>query len=125
MQSFSLSNNERRALAKYHREFQAAIAVIANRSLGFAVTQPEGIGKYEGGVRVNFLEIVIYSDAVAEDWKRSGKIIPEEVAVANAIRTIADDFKVRGAMVFEPYRDMTKSLHGNPLNAALFDCVAK
>jgi hypothetical protein len=86
MQRYTLDNNVRIALAPYHREFQAAVAVIANRTLGVEIENPQGIGKYEGGVVVRnaqgrVSEIAIKSDFVVEDWRRKSETIPEETEV--------------------------------------------
>jgi len=66
---------------------KAAIARIANEKFGIT-TPPRGIGKYEGGVRVNNLEIAIKDSYVMEDWRRSGKPLPEEQAVVDAINLV-------------------------------------
>lgn len=121
MQNFTLSKEARRALAPYHREFQAAVAIIANHTVGNAWAPPRGIGKYEGGVVVNRLEIAIFRETVQEDWRRENKTLPEEVAVAQAIETMAAAFKADGAKVFAPFRDVAKTMSGNRLMSLFFD----
>jgi hypothetical protein len=84
--TYTLTAEDRAALAQHHRSVQAAIAVLANRKLGVAAP-PEGIGKWEGGVRVNGREIAIHAGNVQDDWRRSREPRPEERAVVAAIRS--------------------------------------
>jgi hypothetical protein len=119
MKKYTLPPEDRLALAPFHREFQAAVAVLANRTVGVDVSRPEGIGKWEGGVKVNGLEIAIKDDYVAEDWKRTGETRPEEIAVAEAIETLAANFKTHGGTTFEQYRDVAKTMYGDPLRSAI------
>jgi len=121
MKRYSLSDKQRRSLAQHHREFQAAVAVFANRAVGVQTDMPQAIGKYEGGVKVNDLDIVIYANIVQEDWMRLKKTLPEEIAVASAMEEVAKLFTKRGSKILEPYRDMTKTMYGNPLQVALLD----
>ena len=120
MQEYTLSDATRRALAAHHREFQAAIAVVANRACGIETSNPEGIGRYEGGVKVRGREITVKHDFVSGGWTRDGKTTAEEIAVANAIQTVAADFTKHGEAALEPYREMgQRMIMGDPLRAAL------
>lgn len=68
---------------------KSALCKIANANFETANDPAQGIGKYEGGIRVNNLEIAIKTNFIAEDWKRERITIPEETAVLDAITEVA------------------------------------
>lgn len=116
MHPYTLSEEDRRALAPFHRQFHAALALRAAERLGLPYTAPRGIFKYEGGVRLGALEIAIYSSCVNEDWRRERRTLPEEIAVAESIEALAQEFRSRGPTLFEPYRAAV-DLRGDPLRS--------
>ncbi len=88
MLEYELSETTRQKMAANPAAVKAAIATIANQV--FDHKGPvEGIGKYQGGVRVNNREIVIRACNVMDDWRRSVDTTPEERAVVNAIAHVA------------------------------------
>jgi hypothetical protein len=97
MVPFDISERLREEMAPHHRAVQAAIAVLANRHLGIEA-RPEGIGKFQGGVRVAGRDICIGPNAVADDKKRyNDDPKKEEEAVALAIGVVAQRFSRDGA----------------------------
>ena len=118
MLDFELSEQTRQKLVPYHREFQAAIAVIAHRLLGEEITEAHGAGLYQGGVKIRDADICIGRNIVQTYWPRQLRI-EEEGAVVAAIKKIAADFEIRGEVALEPYRDMAKKVGHDPLRVML------
>ncbi|MFP4313053.1 MAG: hypothetical protein ACLFR0_01890 [Alphaproteobacteria bacterium] len=87
--NYDLSDNIRKMMAQDEPAVKSALCKIANASFETANEEPCGIGKYEGGIRVNRREIVIKANFIAEDWQRKRVIIPEETAVLHAIQEVA------------------------------------
>lgn len=100
MERFDIPLPDRLALAPYHREFQATVALVANTLMGRPGAALQGIGKYQGGIIVNGREIAIYRETVQEDWTRSSRTIPEETATANALHSVNGAFKTLGHRAF-------------------------
>lgn len=99
----------REALAPHHRAFQAAVAVLAARRLGVGPGVPEGIGKWEGGVRVNGREIVVFADKAEDNWRRYDPAPkPEEEAVAWAVGEAAARFARDGAAALAEFGEVRR-----------------
>ena len=88
---YTLSDADRTLMQSYRRDVQAAIAVEANKLMGFSNAKPRAIGKNEGGVVVNGCEICIKFDFLCDDWKRTAldNPTPEEIATVKAIEIVA------------------------------------
>lgn len=114
MLEYTLSAKTRAKMAKEHRAVQTAISSIANQSFRNP-GPPDGIGKYEGGVRVNGREICIRKNNVMDDWTRAiTSVTPEERAVVNAIGIVAAQVEQEGIQSIRPY-GFCRS--GDPLRA--------
>ena len=89
---YTLSDADRTLMQSYRRDVQAAIAVEANKLMGFSNAKPRAIGKNEGGVVVNGCEICIKFDFLCDDWKRTAldNPTPEEIATVKAIEIVAE-----------------------------------
>lgn len=98
MQSFDVPLDDRIALLPCHRAFQATIAHRANEALGLA-HPPQGIGRYQGGVMINGRQLVINPDNVAQSWSGTSAPTREEIAVADAIMSVVQDFRRLGDRV--------------------------
>jgi len=120
MKEYNLSNEKRRALAQHHREFQAAIAIIANRFLSVEVRNPEGITKAEGGVKVNGLDITINADNVTSEFNHA-RAIDTEAAVVDAIQCVESLFDALGEAGLHPYQRAAQKIKEPPLQAALLN----
>jgi hypothetical protein len=97
MERYTLSGEEHAAIKDINREFQAAVAVVANRLCGVEVTEPHGISsKHEGGVTVNNREIVIKEDFVRDIRNHWVDATKEEKATVDAIREVTKAFKEGG-----------------------------
>ena len=82
MLEYELSETTRQKMAANPADVKAAIATIANQV--FDHKGPvEGIGKYQGGVRVNNREIVMRASNVMDDRRRSVDTTPEENALSS------------------------------------------
>jgi hypothetical protein len=99
MVRFDIETSVRVLLLPVAREFQAAVQAAAQEGFG----EPKGIGawkigigKYEGGVRVNGREIAIHRDWAGDDWNRDIAPKPEEEAVAMALGTVSKGFLENG-----------------------------
>jgi hypothetical protein len=84
----------RTAMAAHGRLIQGAIAMIAHEVMGKQIAEPEGIGKYEGGVIVNGREIAIKHGYVTDDWNRQREATPEETAVVHAIAQVRQMWEI-------------------------------
>lgn len=116
MLKYELSDKLRRAMAKDEPAVKAALCAIANARFGKSGTA-SGIGKFEGGVRVNGREIVIKEGLVADDWNRSGASAPEELAVVEAIAEVGHLVRKKGiAAVRATYGECRT---GDPLRGLL------
>ena len=99
MVRFDIETSVRVLLLPVAREFQAAVQAVAQEGFG----KPSGIdswkigiGKYEGGVRVNGREIAIHRDWAGDDWKRDIAPKPEEEAVVKALYSVSKGFVENG-----------------------------
>lgn len=111
--NYSLSDKIRQQMAQDEPAVKAALCKIANANFATANDPPMGIGKFEGGIKVNKKEIAIKGNFVAEDWARLPETIPEELATVAAIKEIADLIKKRG---IQAVRDKYGECHyGDPL----------
>ena len=115
MLRYDLTDEDRAALGPHHRRVQAAIAVIANLNRGIDA-EPEGIGKYEGGVKVDKCEIAIFANHVQDDWQKQAEPSLEEDAVVCAIRTVVGIFRRDGA---DGLRKFALPRDGDPLRSML------
>ena len=79
-------------LKPYHREFQAAVAVITNRRFGIEIAELQPIHNHGGGLVVNGQEISVQKDHVQENPKLSDNEMPEEKATAEVIESLGRDF---------------------------------
>lgn len=103
MLDYALKDSTRKKMAREPRAVQIAISKIANEKFG-SPHDPQGIGKYEGGVRVNNREICIRKNNVSDDWKRySLDPTPEEQAVIDAITQISETIEKNGLKSIRPY----------------------
>lgn len=94
---YTMDPGLRAAMAPHHRTVQTAIAVLASQQMGVPVDPLIGIGKYQGGVRVNEREICIRQGSVTDDWKRKHDGgTPEEHAVAAAIGRVESLYQLGG-----------------------------
>ena len=91
---FPLDRDDLESLVPHHRAFQAAVAKLANRMLGFRNVPLKGAGSRIGGVTAGGKEIDVYRCGV----HGRGQRMPtrEEIAVASAIVTINYRFQTRG-----------------------------
>lgn len=103
MLDYTLKDEIRAEMAQAHRTVQIAISAIANQSFG-CQDDPDGIGKYQGGVKVNGQEICIRKFHVMDDWKRSVDVAtPEEQATVVAIEAVAQLVEAGGLAALAPY----------------------
>jgi hypothetical protein len=96
-----------------HAKVKRALSVYANERFGF--TEYRGIFKCEGGIVVNGREIAIMSGYVKDDWNRSGKEKPEEIAVVDAINRLVAECQTDSECLknFEPL------MSGDPLRCLI------
>ena len=103
MLNYTLTESTRKKMAREHRAVQIAISKIANENFG-SPHDPGGIGKYQGGVKVNFREIYIAKNVVMDDWKRHVEHpTPEEIAVVEAVAKVAASIEKNGLKSIRPY----------------------
>lgn len=130
MIEFKIHDGLRAEMAKYHREFQCAVAHFANEELGNLSPKDRrndfAIGKHEGGVvvwvndgdEIQRKEICIKRDFVFDDWdKYNNAPKPWEQAVVNAIGHIAccvDEFGVEWLTKFS---EQAKGAFFDPLRS--------
>jgi hypothetical protein len=130
MLDFNFPEKDRNRLCPHHREFQAAVTIIANRMLGVEINEIRptlGIFKREGGVLVNHREIVMYSSYVVDrEDNPTNKASTEEMAAVLAIREVIDLFNKDGrtalASYLVPYERSKTTRHGDALNAMFSRC---
>lgn len=115
-QHFTISEEDRKKLAPYHRAFQATVAQHANQFLGLN-HPPQGIGRYQGGLTINGKMLVINPNNVDESWSRTTEPTREEVAVATALVTVTSAFKLLGqkALIAPPPEGVFGSALKDPL----------
>lgn len=104
----------------HHRSVQVAIALIANEKAGNKnIGRYLGIGKYEGGVKVNGSEICIRHNSVADDWIRyNNDPKPNEQFTVDAINEVVEQITKNGIEWLQQYTDkiLDYSL-SDPLNS--------
>ncbi len=104
MEEHNLTATQIAALKPVHREFQAAVSVLANNALGTVNKGTDLINHLGGGVCVNGREIAISSWLVHDlDMPLFNDPTPEEVAVVDAIKKAASLFENEGTEAFAPY----------------------
>lgn len=113
MLQYTLPENIRAAIAEDEPAVKAALCIIANQNFATKDHPPQGIGKYEGGIKVNGKEIAIRGNYVIADWKRPREPIAEEQAVVGAITKVADIIQRQGVATLKE-RYGTCEI-GNPL----------
>lgn len=96
MKEYDLSEKIREEMAKDEPAVKAALCIIANQSFDTRSERPQGIFKFEGGIRVNMREIAIHRTGVIDDWRRSAEPTTEEQAVADAIGEVASIIEKQG-----------------------------
>jgi hypothetical protein len=112
---YDLEPKIRAEMAQDEPAVKAALCKIANSSFATADQQPEGIFKFEGGVRVNNKNILIKGAFVRAASRLGIDETPtaEEIAVVDAIKQVASIIETNGiAAVREQYGECKK---GDPL----------
>ncbi len=87
MHTYHLPKKIRETMAQNEPAVKAALSKIANKEFGIQGL-PQGIGKYEGGIKVNNREIAIRHNYVMDDWHKTQRQTPEETAVVKAIEEV-------------------------------------
>lgn len=113
---YTMDPGLRAAMAPHHRLVQAAIAVLANKTLGVSPSDALGINKFEGGVSVNAREICIRQGNVADDFsaEQTGGS-PEELAVASAIGRVECLYQHGGLTALRGIVLSARGTQGDPL----------
>lgn len=127
MLNFSLGKSALKKMSAEPKLVQAAICVIANQQFDPNFSNPQAIGKCEGGVRVNNQEICIRRDNVMDDWAFvTHGSTPEEEAVVYAITKVAELVKDEGVKTLNTYveKSAVQKMVGNPLRS-FFEPVLK
>jgi hypothetical protein len=102
MVRFELDDATRLALLPHHRAFQATVARTANELMKWPDTEPQGIGKYQGGIFVAGRPICLFPGGAKDDISRYDDTPKrEENAAAEAVRLVCLMFNQQGASVLE------------------------
>lgn len=100
---FTLRDEVRRLMARYHRATQALIQQRASRALGRGPNSLLGIADPLGGVSVGGRQIVILRDGVAVPDERDCLNTPEARAVVQAIIDLAAEIEAGGEAVLADF----------------------